>query len=236
MVKITSIFLITSIVVLFGLANTRLYESFASIDSLSQTELEVWEIVLERYKNLYGYGLSNYTMKIDSVTNTHEIDGILLKNLLERNNKEYIIPFSFKGFQKFRFFDYYGSKLMWNKPITLDSIKNTRNRTKALFMRMYYTEQQTSFFSSDHMHYQQIHLSRISFDSSTSTAIVCIKILGSASIGTNCEMGKQSNATGKDFKNFITTQNRYESTFLLQKRLGIWQILNQWKTELRIRE
>ncbi len=229
-----------------GLKGVNVYASTTTSDSVSQVEFEVWEVVLERYYKDKGFRLSNLTMKVDSLTistdsyRIREIDKPLLQNFHAQNKKSAQIPERFVGYKWFRFYDFYADKLYEQQSVVLDSAIKMRNKKNDFLRRLQESRVQIWLRNNEQVLRErispQIHLSRVGFDSSTATAIVCIKILGSISFGTNCEMGRQSNTTEKDFKNFITTRSGNESTFLLQKRLGIWQILNQWGRDITIKE
>lgn len=213
-------------------------------DSISTEEYHVWEYVLARYKSLPHYNLSNLTLKADSVVALPEIDSMLLARFHAHNAQRQQIPATFIGFQWFKHFDFYGNKLMWEKPITLDSINKIRNKAKATMMRMLYTEQAVNWQKMQEgklisFNTPQIHISRVGFDTETSSALVSIRVLEEQPLLINvrdvCDWGNPRTAKSNP-KNKKTTRiaNGYNRLFLLQKRLGIWQVLGQWRTDVVI--
>lgn len=208
-------------------------------DSISTEEYHVWEYVLARYKSLPHYNLSNLTLKADSVVALPEIDSMLLARFHANNAQRQQIPATFIGFRWFKHFDFYGNKLMWEKPITLDSINKIRNKAKATMMRMLYAEQAVNWQKMQEgklisFNTPQIHISRVGFDTATSSALVSIRVLESQYSVVNSECWIPTKSTVKPQKKSVTKVDGYNRLFLLQKRLGMWQILGQWRTDVVI--
>jgi hypothetical protein len=205
-------------------------------DSISTEEYHVWEYVLARYKSLPHYNLSNLTLKADSVRALPEIDSILLARFHAHNAQRQQIPAAFIGFQWFKHFDFYGHKLYDQQSVILDSLVKIRNKKNDFLKRLIEARwraevQQGKMFNPNT---PQIHISRVGFDTATSSALVSIRVLEEQALLINvCDWGNPRTAKSNP-QNKKTTRiiNGYNRLFLLQKRLGIWQILGQWRTDV----
>ncbi len=205
-------------------------------DSISTEEYHVWEYVLARYKSLTHYNLSNLTLKPDSVVALPEIDSMLLARFHAHNAQRQQIPATFIGFQWFKHFDFYGHKLYEQQSVILDSLVKIRNKKNDFLKRLIEARwqvkmQQEKIFN---LNTPQIHISRVGFDTATSSALVSIRVLEEQPLYINvCDWGNPRVAKSNP-KNKKTTRiaNGYNRLFLLQKRLGIWQILGQWRTDV----